>query len=37
MRIAQMVIAPVLQVKLTQVDSLSNSDRDARGFGSSGK
>lgn len=37
MRIAQMVIAPVLQVKLTQVDSLSNSDRNARGFGSSGK
>ncbi|MBP2077377.1 dUTP diphosphatase [Oceanobacillus polygoni] len=36
MRIAQMVIAPVLQVKLVQEDALSNSDRDSGGFGSSG-
>lgn len=37
MRIAQMVIAPVLQVKLEQAESLSDSDRDEGGFGSSGK
>ena len=37
MRIAQMVIAPVLKVKLVQEeDALSSSDRDSGGFGSSG-
>ncbi|WP_339228348.1 dUTP diphosphatase [Oceanobacillus sp. FSL K6-2867] len=36
MRIAQMVIAPVLQVKLEQENVLSNSERDSGGFGSSG-
>lgn len=37
MRIAQMVIAPVLQVGLQQTDVLSCSNRDKGGFGSSGK
>lgn len=37
MRIAQMVIAPVMQVDLIQTDSLSESEREAGGFGSSGK
>ncbi len=37
MRIAQMVIAPVLQVKLKQTEALSDTDRDKGGFGSSGK
>src|SRR5690625_22905 len=37
MRIAQMVIAPVLQVDLLQVEVLSDTDRDEGGFGSSGK
>jgi len=37
MRIAQMVIAPVVQVKLEQAEVLSNTDRDKGGFGSSGK
>lgn len=37
MRIAQMIIAPVLQVKMEQADSLSGSERDLGGFGSSGK
>lgn len=37
MRIAQMIIAPVLQVKMEQADILSGSERDLGGFGSSGK
>lgn len=37
MRIAQMVIAPVLQVNLEQTETLSDTDRDEGGFGSSGK
>lgn len=37
MRIAQMVIAPVLQVTLTEASNLTNSDRGEGGFGSSGK
>lgn len=37
MRIAQMVIAPVLQVTLEQVNELTNSERGDGGFGSSGK
>lgn len=37
MRIAQMVIAPVLQVTLEQTNTLTNSDRGQGGFGSSGK
>jgi dUTP pyrophosphatase len=37
MRIAQMVVAPVLQVTLEQTENLSNSVRDQGGFGSSGK
>jgi dUTP pyrophosphatase len=36
MRIAQMVIAPVARVNITQVEELSNSERGAEGFGSSG-
>jgi dUTP pyrophosphatase len=37
MRIAQMVIAPVIQVKLKQTEVLSATNRDTGGFGSSGK
>ncbi|WP_042146299.1 dUTP diphosphatase [Paucisalibacillus sp. EB02] len=37
MRIAQMVIAPVLKVKLERTEVLSSSVRDQGGFGSSGK
>lgn len=36
MRIAQMVIAPVMQIKLEQSDVLSESARGEGGFGSSG-
>ena len=35
-RIAQAVIAPVLQVQFTLVDSLSETERGAGGFGSTG-
>jgi dUTP diphosphatase len=35
MRIAQLVIAPVASVRLVEVDELANSERGARGFGSS--
>ena len=37
MRIAQMIIAPVLQVKLVQTEVLSSTHRDKGGFGSSGE
>lgn len=37
MRIAQMVIVPILQVKLVQTEVLSATDRGQDGFGSSGK
>lgn len=36
-RIAQMVAAPVLQVKFTQVEQLSVTKRSSGGFGSTGK
>ncbi|MGP0128569.1 MAG: dUTP diphosphatase [cyanobacterium endosymbiont of Rhopalodia musculus] len=36
MRIAQMVIAPVIRVKIEEVDSLSDTSRGHRGFGSTG-
>jgi len=36
MRIAQLVIAPVVQVEVEEVDELSSSDRGAGGFGSTG-
>jgi dUTP pyrophosphatase len=36
-RIAQMVIAPVVQVQLIEVRSLHETSRGAAGFGSSGK
>ncbi len=36
MRIAQMVIKPVLKVKVTEVLDLTSSDRNAGGFGSTG-
>ena len=36
MRIAQMIIAPVLQAQLHRVSSLSQTDRGAGGFGSTG-
>ena len=36
MRIAQMVIAPVTQAVFSEVESLSETDRGAGGFGSTG-
>lgn len=36
-RIAQMVIAPVLQAQIRQVDQLSETDRGSGGFGSTGR
>ena len=36
-RIAQMVVAPVVQVMMTEVASLDETDRGPGGFGSSGK
>lgn len=36
-RIAQMVIAPVLQVQFEEVDQLSETSRGEGGFGSTGK
>jgi dUTP pyrophosphatase len=36
-RIAQMVIAPVTQVELVPVTSLSTTDRGSGGFGSTGR
>jgi dUTP pyrophosphatase len=36
-RIAQLVIAPVVQAELVLVDKLSRSDRGGGGFGSTGK
>lgn len=35
-RIAQLVIAPCIQANLIEVDALSNTDRGAGGFGSTG-
>ena len=35
MRVAQLVIAPVASVRLTEVDELAVSERGSRGFGSS--
>lgn len=36
MRIAQMVIAPVLKVTVKEVEEISESDRNGAGFGSTG-
>lgn len=36
MRIAQMVIAPIVAVNITQVEEISNTERGTGGFGSSG-
>ncbi|YAI82802.1 MAG: dUTP diphosphatase [cyanobacterium endosymbiont of Rhopalodia sterrenbergii] len=36
MRIAQMVIAPVIRVKIEEVDDFSDTTRGSRGFGSTG-
>ena len=36
-RIAQMIIAPVIQASFTKVNSLSETERGAGGFGSTGK
>ncbi len=36
-RIAQMVIAPVIQAQLVRVTSLSATDRGSGGFGSTGR
>ncbi len=35
-RIAQLIIAPVVQAQIVEVDELSDSDRGAGGFGSTG-
>jgi len=37
MRIAQLVIAPVVQVELVEVDELAKTERGAGGFGSTGR
>ena len=37
MRIAQMIIAPVVQAELAEVDELDDSDRGGGGFGSTGQ
>lgn len=36
-RIAQLVIAPVIQAELVEVDALSETERGAGGFGSTGR
>jgi dUTP pyrophosphatase len=36
MRIAQMVIMPIIRVEIEEVDSLSSSIRGTDGFGSTG-
>lgn len=36
-RIAQLVVMPYLPVELTEVDELSDTERGAGGFGSTGK
>jgi dUTP pyrophosphatase len=36
MRIAQLIIAPVLQVRLTESEVTADTDRGAAGFGSTG-
>jgi dUTP pyrophosphatase len=36
MRIAQMVIAPVIQCQITEIDSLDSTMRGTAGFGSTG-
>jgi len=36
-RIAQLLVIPVVQVQLNQVDSFDDSDRGTGGFGHSGK
>ncbi len=36
-RIAQMIIAPVLQAEIREVDTLSDTERGAGGFGSTGR
>lgn len=36
MRIAQMVVAPVTQVNIVEVNEVSSAQREAKGFGSSG-
>ena len=36
MRIAQMVVAPVVQARFTEVQSLDETDRGSGGFGSTG-
>lgn len=36
-RIAQLVVLPVVRVEITEVETLSDSDRHAEGFGSTGQ
>jgi len=36
MKIAQMVVAPVIRVEIEQIDRLSSTDRSSDGFGSTG-
>ena len=36
-RIAQLIVQPVIPVRLTEVEKLSNSERGLNGFGSSGR
>ena len=36
MRIAQMVLCPIVKAKFKEVDNLDNTDRSTGGFGSTG-
>ncbi len=36
MKVAQMVVTPIIQAKVTVVDKLDNTSRDIKGFGSTG-
>ena len=36
-RIAQLIVAPVIQAQFVHVDEMAGSDRNAGGFGSTGR
>jgi dUTP pyrophosphatase len=36
MKVAQMIVTPIIQAKVTVVDKLDNTSRDIKGFGSTG-
>ena len=37
LRVAQMVVCPIIKAKLVEVDDLGKTERGAGGFGSTGK